>query len=89
MSYPHSHGVHCMHVHGWHINVWCHRCKCDWQESCGKAGCKGYERRTNQTLARQVVLDMHDDKLDIPAELLSLMATPELPDDPWWRDSEI
>ena len=83
----HSHGVHCMHIHGLHINVWCHWCKRDWQESCGKAGCKNYERAANQTLSRQVVLDMHDGKLDVPSELLELMSTPE-PPEPWWRDSE-
>jgi len=84
----HAHGVHCMHILGWNLRRWCRGCHRHWEETCGKVGCANYERVANQTLSRQVVLDMQDGRLDIPREILDLVTTPEVSDQ-WWRDSEI
>jgi hypothetical protein len=79
----HSHGVHCLHILGWNLRRWCRGCYRHWEESCGKVGCKNYEQTADHDLARAVVLDMQDGRLDIPAEIVELN-TPEVPG-PWWQ----
>jgi hypothetical protein len=83
----HPHGIHCMHIHGWNVYLWCNRCFLDWTESSGRIGDRQTEIAADQALARQVVLDMHEGRLDIPREILDLTSTPEV-SDPWWRDPE-
>ena len=83
----HPHGIHCMHVHGWHMYLWCNPCYLAWQETSGRIGDRRTEIAADQALAREVVRDMHEGKLDIPREVLDLVSTPEV-SGPWWRDSE-
>jgi hypothetical protein len=79
----HPHGVHCFHIHGWHLYMWCNACWCHWTAACGRVGCRNYERTVDHDLARQVVVDMNEGTLDIPAEILDINS-PEVPG-PWWQ----
>jgi hypothetical protein len=28
----HGDGIHCIHIYGWFIQRWCHRCRHQWEE---------------------------------------------------------
>jgi hypothetical protein len=89
MTVNHPHGIHCMHIHGWNVYLWCNPCYLAWQETSGRIGDRKTEIEADRTLARQVVAGMIDGRLDTPREVLDLMAAPETKvSDPWWRDSE-
>jgi hypothetical protein len=68
----HPHAIHCLHIDGWHVNHWCYRCRKHWSDTCGQVGCEEYERRADDKLVHQVMLEMEDGTLPIPAEILNL-----------------
>jgi hypothetical protein len=68
----HPHGIHCVHIEGWHVRRWCSNCRRHWEETCGQIRCEEYERRADQDLARSVILGMQDGWIGIPAEILDL-----------------
>jgi hypothetical protein len=76
----HPHGIHCLHVHGWHHRDWCGLCHNHWEaygneaedEADHRATRKEYEELVNQLLVRGVILSMEAGALPLDAEILNL-----------------
>ena len=67
----HPHGIYCLHVHEWHIYLWCNSCFIGWQTTSGKIADVAFQQQADRDLARQVVIDLIEDQLPCPRKSLN------------------
>jgi hypothetical protein len=68
----HPDHLYCVHIHRWHVDRWCPRCRRHWEEHCGQIHCPNYEQLADADLARAICLEMENGNVPVPAEFANL-----------------
>ena len=62
----HSHGIHCLHRHGWRLTHWCTDCRLHFENHWGKPNDPEFEKAVNSALVLQVFLEIESGELPFP-----------------------
>jgi hypothetical protein len=59
--------LHFLHIHRWHVQLWCPQCRRHWETTCGELHCPSYEHYADAEAARAICQLIEDGDLTPPA----------------------
>jgi hypothetical protein len=62
----HSHGIRCIHMHGWDVNQWCQGCRNHWHHSADDGmSTTDYERESDVALTHAALVAVESGSIPI------------------------